>query len=40
MIIIALIGIVLFNYTKLGKYCKAIGDNPVSAEQSGAKLKS
>mgnify|MGYP000066725563 FL=1 len=39
MIIIALIGIVLFNYTKLGKYCKAIGDNPVSAEQSGAKLK-
>ncbi|MDR1642367.1 MAG: ABC transporter permease [Clostridiales bacterium] len=28
----------LFNYTALGKRSKAIGDNPVSAEQSGAKL--
>jgi ribose transport system permease protein len=26
----------LFNYTKLGKYAKAIGGNPLSAEQSGA----
>ena len=39
MAVVAVIGIILFNYTRLGKYCKAIGDNPISAEQSGARLK-
>lgn len=39
MILVAFVGIVLFHFTKLGKYCKAIGDNPVCAEQSGAKVK-
>ncbi len=39
MLVIVVVGILLFNYTRLGKYCKAIGDNPVSAEQSGARLK-
>ena len=39
MLVIVAVGILLFNYTRLGKYCKAIGDNPVSAEQSGARLK-
>lgn len=39
MVVFAAAGIILFNYTRLGKYCKAIGDNPVCAEQSGARLK-
>lgn len=39
MVAAAVTGILLFNYTRLGKYCKAIGDNPIGAMQSGAKLK-
>lgn len=39
MAVVAVIGIIVFGYTRLGKYCKAIGDNPISAEQSGARLK-
>lgn len=39
MAVVAVTAILLFHYTRLGKYCRAIGDNPVSAEQSGARLK-
>nr|MCR5755512.1 hypothetical protein [Acetatifactor sp.] len=38
MLVVSLIGVFLFNYTKLGKYCRAIGDNPLCAEQSGANV--
>lgn len=38
IVIVALIVTYLFNYTKLGKYCKAIGANEVATEQSGANL--
>ncbi len=38
MILIAILGIILFNYTKLGKYVRAIGDNPLCAQQSGANV--
>ena len=37
-VIIVLIGKVLFDYTKLGKQAKAIGDNPLGAAQSGANV--
>lgn len=37
-IVISVIGWFIFSYTKFGKYDKAIGDNPLSAMQSGAKL--
>ncbi len=39
MLAVVICGILLFNYTKLGKYCKAIGDNRVSAMQSGTNVK-
>lgn len=39
MAAVAAVCFVLFNYTKLGKYCKAIGDNERCAEQCGANLK-
>jgi len=38
MILIAIIGWFVFTYTKFGKFDKAIGDNPLSAEQSGARI--
>ncbi len=31
-----LAGLVLFNYTKIGKSCKLIGGNEVAARQSGS----
>lgn len=37
-VIIVLICKVLFDYTKLGKQAKAIGDNPLGAAQSGANV--
>lgn len=39
MLAVVICGTLLFNYTKLGKYCKAIGDNRVSAMQSGTNVK-
>lgn len=36
--IIAIIATFIFNFTKLGKQIKAIGDNPLSAKQSGVKV--
>lgn len=38
IILISLVGWFVFSYTQYGKYNKAIGDNPLSAMQSGAKL--
>lgn len=41
LIVIALAAagcLLLFNFTALGKYSKAIGDNPVSSAQSGANI--
>jgi ribose transport system permease protein len=37
MVATAAVCLLLFNYTALGRYSRAIGDNPVSARQSGAK---
>lgn len=37
-VIVVLVGIILFNYTKIGKQAKAIGDNPLSAQQSGTNI--
>ena len=34
-----LMGVVLFNYTKIGKSCKLIGGNEVAAKQSGIKIE-
>ena len=34
-----LVGLVLFNYTKIGKSCKLIGGNAVAARQSGIKIE-
>ena len=36
--VIAFLGWLILTYTKFGKYDKALGDNPLSAQQSGAKL--
>ena len=36
--LLAIIGTYFFNYTKLGKYTRAIGANKVAAEQSGISL--
>ncbi|MDR2888232.1 MAG: ABC transporter permease [Lachnospiraceae bacterium] len=38
IVVVTVVCLVLFNYTALGKYSKAIGDNPVSSQQSGANL--
>ena len=38
MILVAVVGWFAFTYTKLGKYDRAIGDNALSAEQSGARV--
>lgn len=38
MIVVAVIGILLFNYTGFGKQNRAIGDNPLAAAQSGVKV--
>ncbi len=37
-VLIVLVATVLFNYTKLGHQAKAIGDNPLSAAQSGTNV--
>ncbi len=37
-IVVVLIGTILFNFTKIGKQSKAIGDNQLSAKQSGTKV--
>ena len=37
-LLVVLITGFLFNYTKIGKQAKAIGDNPISARQSGANV--
>lgn len=37
-VLIVLIATLLFNYTKLGHQAKAIGENPLSATQSGTKV--
>ncbi|MCZ0702505.1 ribose transport system permease protein [Natronobacillus azotifigens] len=39
IIIVGIIGVVLFNYKKIGKQNKAIGDNMLSATQSGVNVK-
>ncbi|ULO06548.1 ABC transporter permease [Paenibacillus sp. 19GGS1-52] len=39
LVLVGLIGIVLFHYTKIGKYNRAIGDNPLAAMQSGVQVK-
>ena len=36
--VIAVLGWIILTYTRFGKYDKALGDNPLSAQQSGAKL--
>lgn len=36
--VISIAGWIILTYTKFGKYNKALGDNPLSAQQSGAKL--
>lgn len=36
--LLAVIGVYFFNYTKLGKYTRAIGANKVAAQQSGISL--
>ena len=38
VILVAVAGWVVFSYTSFGKYDRAIGDNPLSAVQSGAKV--
>ena len=38
MIIIAVVGWFVFSFTSFGKYDRAIGDNPLSSMQSGAKV--
>ncbi|MGM9552830.1 MAG: ABC transporter permease [Faecousia sp.] len=38
--VIAVLGWIILTYTRFGKYDKALGDNPLSAQQSGAKLNS
>lgn len=38
MAVVVLICWVLFSFTKIGKHSRAIGDNPVSAEQNGVKI--
>ena len=38
MILTAVVGWFIFTYTRVGKYSKAIGDNPLSARQSGANV--
>ncbi len=38
MIVIAVAGWFVFTYTRVGKYSRAIGDNPLSAQQSGANV--
>ena len=38
IILVSVIGWIVFSYTSYGKYDKAIGDNPLSAMQSGAKV--
>lgn len=38
ILIVALVGWIVFSFTPFGKYDKAIGDNPLSAMQSGAKV--
>lgn len=40
VIVVAVIGWIVFSFTSFGKYDKAIGDNPFSAMQSGAKVNS
>ncbi len=37
-IVVVVIAVILFNFTKLGHQAKAIGENPLSAEQSGANV--
>ena len=39
VVIVFIIIFILFEYTKLGKYSKAIGANPLAAEQSGVPVK-
>ena len=38
MVLVALAGWFIFTYTRIGKYSRAIGDNPLSAAQSGANV--
>ncbi len=38
ILLVAVIGWLVFSFTSFGKYDKAIGDNPLSAMQSGAKV--
>lgn len=38
MFLVAVCGWFIFTYTRVGKYSKAIGDNALSAEQSGANV--
>ena len=38
IILVALTGWIVFSFTSFGKYDRAIGDNPLSAMQSGAKV--
>ena len=38
MVIVIAVCLFFFHFTSLGKYAKAIGDNPISAEQSGARI--
>lgn len=38
MITVAVAGWFVFTYTRVGKYSRAIGDNPLSAKQSGANV--
>ncbi len=38
IVIVAVIGWIVFSFTSFGKYDRAIGDNPLSAMQSGAKV--
>ena len=39
IVVVALICYCIYNYTKIGKYARAIGSNRTCAQQSGVKLK-
>ncbi|WNS46676.1 ABC transporter permease [Paenibacillus sp. MMS20-IR301] len=37
--VVGVTGIILFHYTKIGKYSRAVGDNPQAAAQSGVQVR-
>lgn len=39
LVVIGIIGLILFNWMKIGKQSRAIGDNPLASMQSGVSIK-